>query len=229
MARLPRIIVQGVPHHVTQRGNRRQRVFIEDDDYALYKDWLAQSCRSNGVDVWSYCLMPNHVHLILVPSDDTGLSRAVGETHRRYSGYINSRLRVTGHLFQGRFGCVAMDESHLMAAFRYVALNPVKAKLATTAVHWTWSSTPAHFRREDDGLVTVRPLLDRVERFDDFLGMAPDAELEAALAKGQSIGRPLMGDQALAELEKRFGRPLRPGKRGRPASPKNDVRQLKLV
>jgi REP element-mobilizing transposase RayT len=129
MARLPRIIVPGVPHQVTQRGNRRQRVFIEDDDYALYKDWLAQSCSSNGVAVWSYCLMPNHVHLVLVPSDDTGLSRAVGETHRRYSGYINSRLRVTGHLFQGRFGCVAMDEAHLMTAFRYVALNPVKAKL----------------------------------------------------------------------------------------------------
>ena len=156
MARLPRIIVPGVPHHVTQRGNRRQRVFMEDDDYALYKDWLARSCRSNGVEVWSYCLMPNHVHLILVPSDDTGLSRAVGETHRRYSGYINARLRVTAHLFQGRFGCVAMDESHLMAAFRYVALNPVKAKLATTAVDWTWSSTPAHFRGNDDGLVTVQ-------------------------------------------------------------------------
>jgi len=69
-----------------------------------------QSCRSNGVEVWSYCLMPNHVHLILVPSDETGLPRAVGEAHRRYSAYINARLRVTGHLFQGRFGCVAMDE-----------------------------------------------------------------------------------------------------------------------
>ncbi len=225
MARLPRIIVPGAPHHVTQRGNRRQRVFMEDNDYALYKDWLAKSCRSNGVEVWSYCLMPNHVHLILVPSDDTGLSRAVGETHRRYSGYVNSRLRVTGHLFQGRFGCVAMDESHLMAAFRYVALNPVKAKLATTAVAWTWSSTSAHFQGKDDGLVTVKPLLDRVERLEGFLDAAPDSGLEADLAKGQTIGRPLMDDQALAELEKRLGRPLRPRKRGRRASPKNDIRQ----
>ncbi|MEN8180706.1 MAG: transposase [Pseudomonadota bacterium] len=229
MARLPRIIVPGVPHHVTQRGNRRQRVFLEEDDYALYRDWLAESCRSNGVAVWSYCLMPNHIHLILIPSDDNGLSRAVGETHRRYSGYINSRLRVTGHLFQGRFGSVAMDEPHLMAAFRYVALNPVKAKLVTTADDWVWSSTPAHFRGEDDGLVTVRPLLDRVEQLDDFLEMAPDAELEAALAKGQSIGRPLMGDKVLAELEEKLGRPLRPGKRGRPPSLKKDGRQLKLV
>ena len=229
MSRLPRIIVPGIPHHVTQRGNRRQRIFMEDDDYALYRDWLAQACRSNGVEVWSYCLMPNHVHLILVPSDETGLSRAVGETHRRYSGYINARLRVTGHLFQGRFGCVAMDEPHLMAAFRYVALNPVKAKLAATAADWPWSSTPAHLRRQDDGLVNVRPLLDRVDSFADFLEVPADPERVAALTKGQTIGRPLMGDQELGELEKRLGRTLRPGKRGRPPSQKNDPRQLKLV
>ena len=229
MSRLPRIIVPGIPHHVTQRGNRRERIFMEDDDYALYRDWLAQACRSNGVEVWSYCLMPNHVHLILVPADETGLSRAVGETHRRYSGYINARLRVTGHLFQGRFGCVAMDESHLMAAFRYVALNPVKAKLAATAADWPWSSTPAHLRRQDDGLVTVRPLLARVEGFAELLELPADTERVAALTKGQTIGRPLMSDQELAELEKRLGRTLRPGKRGRPPSQKNDPRQLKIV
>ena len=229
MARLPRIIVPGVAHHVTQRGNRRQKVFLEEGDYALYKDWLAESCRENGVAVWSYCLMPNHVHLILTPSDEIGLSRAVGETHRRYSSYINARLRVTGHLFQGRFGSVAMDEAHLMAAFRYVAMNPVKARLSITAADWEWSSTPAHYKGEDDGLVVVKPILDRVERLDEFLNMAPNLELEAALAKGQSIGRPLMGDQALAKLEKKLGRPLRPGRRGRPPSPRKEDGQLKLV
>ncbi|MCG6869119.1 MAG: transposase [Gammaproteobacteria bacterium] len=164
-----------------------------------------------------YCFMPNHIPLILVPSEDSGLSRAVGETHRRYSGYINARLRVTGHLFQGRFGCVAMDERHLTAAFRYVALNPVKAKLSKTAADWPWSSTPAHFRREDDGLVTVSPLLDRVENLAKFMAMEPDPELEAALMKGQSIGRPLMDDQELLSLV-RLGRAIRPGKRGRPVS-----------
>jgi putative transposase len=109
---------------------------MEDADYALYSDWLAQACRSNGVEVWSYCPMPNHVRLMLVPTEETGRSRAVGETHRRYSGDINARLRVTGHLFQGRFGGVAMDEPHLMAAFRDVALHPVKANLAATAADW---------------------------------------------------------------------------------------------
>jgi putative transposase len=173
--------------------------------------------------------MPNHVHWILVPSDEGGLSRAVGETHRRYSGYITARLRVTGHLFQGRFGCAAMDESHLIAAFRYVALNPVKAKLAATAADWRWSSARAHLRRQDDGLVTVRALLDRIENFAEFLEVPTDPERVAALSKGHTIGRPLMGDQALAELEKRLGRPLPPGKRGRPPSQKHDARQRKLV
>lgn len=85
---------------------------MEDDDDALYRDWLAQACRSNGVEVWSYCLMPNHVHLILPPSDETGLSRAVGETHRRDSGYINARLRVNGMYFKG--GSAAWQWMNLM-------------------------------------------------------------------------------------------------------------------
>ena len=229
MSRLPRIIVPDIPHHVTQRGNRRQQVFFGEDDYALYKDWLAQACRENGVDVWSYCLMPNHVHLILVPSDDSGLSRAVGETHRRYSGYINARLRVTGHLFQGRFGSVAMDESHLMAAFRYVALNPVKANLAPTAAEWQWSSTPAHLCGQNDGLVNVAPLLARLDNVTEFLAAEPDSALEAALTKGQTIRLPLMDDQALAELESRLGRPIRPRKRGRPRTAKEDRPERKLV
>jgi putative transposase len=111
-----------------------------------------------------------------------------------------------------------MDESHLMAAFRYVALNPVEAKLSKTAADWPWSSRPADFRRDDDGLVTVSRLLDRVENLAKFLAMEPDPELEAALLKGRSIGRPLMNDQELLALELRLGRPIRPGKRSRPAS-----------
>ncbi len=216
MARLPRITIPGIAHHVTQRGNRRQRIFIEEDDYALYRDLLAQHCVSNGVEVWSYCLMPNHVHLILAPGTEDGLSRAVGETHRRYSGYINARLRVTGHLFQGRFGSVAMDEAHLMAAFRYVAMNPVKANLAATAADWRWSSTRAHLSGRDDELVKVKPLLDRIDNVSQFLESDVDPVLELALTKGQTVGRPLMSDEALASLEKELNRRLRPARRGRP-------------
>ena len=122
-----------------------------------------------------------------------------------------------------------MDESHLMAAFCYVALNPVKAKLAPTAAQWRWSSTPAHLRGQNEGLVSVVALLERVDNVTDFLAAGPDSASEAASKKGQTIGRPLMDDQALAELEKRLGRPIRPGKRGRPRTAKDDRSEHKLV
>lgn len=126
LARIARLVVPGLPHHVTQRGNRRMNVFFSDDDHLLYLDLLKERCRKAGVEIWSYCLMPNHVHLILNPSTPQALGLALGETHRRYSSVINARLRVTGHLFQSRYGSAVMDEEHLMAAARYVALNPVR-------------------------------------------------------------------------------------------------------
>ena len=110
MARFARAVAPGVPHHVTQRGNRREPIFCEDGDRAIYCAILAGETRKAGVEVWAYCLMPNHVHLILTPSDQTGLGRAMGEAHRRYTGFINARAGWTGRLFQGRYASVVMDE-----------------------------------------------------------------------------------------------------------------------
>ncbi|MEM1400599.1 MAG: transposase, partial [Pseudomonadota bacterium] len=124
MARLARLVVPGLPHHVTQRGNRGEPTFLEEGDYALYRDLLAEGAQKAGAEIWAYCLMPNHVHVIVVPSDEDGLRRTFAEAHRRYTGFINTRLRVTGHLWQGRFGSVAMDEDNLLHAIRYVSLNP---------------------------------------------------------------------------------------------------------
>ena len=126
MARIGRFVVPDLPHHVTQRGNRRERVFFSDADYELYRDLLREACARETVAVWSYCLMPNHLHLILTPATPEGLGRALGKAHRRYSAFVNARNRVTGHLFQARFSSVVMDEDHLMAAARYVAMNPVE-------------------------------------------------------------------------------------------------------
>ncbi|MGB0956347.1 MAG: transposase [Panacagrimonas sp.] len=215
MARIPRIVVPGVPHHITQRGNRRQVIFHGDDDYALYGDLLAERCRYCKVEVWAYCLMPNHVHLILNPASPEGLSRAIGETHRRYTGYINARERVMGHLFQARFNSVAMDEAHTLAAIRYVAMNPVEAGLVKKASDWTWSSVRAHLAGRDDVLVRVAPVLERVPDFMDFLDLPPDTETTQSLLAGQSIGRPLMPEDRLKRLERRMGRRLRPLPRGR--------------
>ena len=118
MARLARIVVPGLPHHVTQRGNRREAIFFKEGDHEIYKDLLAEQARKWRVEVWAYCLMPNHVHLIMVPETEDGLGRAVGEAHRRYTNFINARARWTGHLFQRRFSSVAMDEEHLMAGHK---------------------------------------------------------------------------------------------------------------
>jgi putative transposase len=138
-------------------------------------------------------------------------------------------FELTGHLFQGRFGSVAMDEIHLLAAFRYVAMNPVKAKMVDHASDWVWSSTKAHLSGKDDGLVSVRPLLDRVDNVSEFLAATPEQELEFALEKGQSIGRPLMEERALVELERKLARPIRPTKRCRPKRNGENSSQMKLV
>lgn len=172
MARLPRIVLPGIPHHITQRGNRRERVFFEDGDYALYLDLLAEAAERARVAIWSYCLMPNHVHIIAVPGDEDGLRRTFRYVHRHYTGYINARMRVTGHLWQGRFSSVAMDEAHLASALRYVALNPVRAKLVERAGDRRWLSTAAHLAGESDRFVDVAPGLERVGDFSAFLGEA---------------------------------------------------------
>src|SRR6516162_3137729 len=102
--------------------------------------------------------MPNHVHLIVTPTDRDGLRATFAEAHRRYTGAINARFQWTGHLFQGRFGAVVMDEPHLLAATRYIALDPVVAGLVSRAEDWPWSSARAHLAGEDDELATVAPL-----------------------------------------------------------------------
>jgi len=216
MARMGRFVVPDLPHHVTQRGNRRQAVFFGEADYELYMDLLREACGREGVAVWAYCLMPNHVHLILTPRTPEGLGRALGKTHRRYSSFINARLRVTGHLFQSRFASAAMDEEHLMAAARHVALNPVRAGLAERAQDWRWSSARAHLAGRDDGLVTVEPLLSRCAgRFADLLQTEPAPALTTTLRAAETIGRPMGAPAFLDRLKALTGRDPRPGKPGR--------------
>jgi putative transposase len=209
MARLSRIVVPDLPHHVTQRGNRRERIFFGDGDYRFYRKVLAEEASRYGVEAWAYCLMPNHVHLILTPSDTTGLSRAVGETHRRYTSFINTRVGSTGHLFQSRFASVVMDEDHLIAAARYVTLNPVRAHLTHRAEDWAWSSARAHRAGRNDDLVNVAPLLDRVPAFASLLEpSASDTAAFAPIRAAETTGRPLGSAAFVSDLERRLDRSL---------------------
>ena len=215
MARLPRLVIPGLPHHVTQRGNGRAPTFFEDGDYALYRDLFAEAAKRAGCAVWAYCLMPNHIHAIVVPTDEDGLRRTFGDLHRRYTSYINARARRTGHLWQGRFGSVAVDEPHLHNALRYVSLNPVRARLVKRAADWPWSSVRAHLEGKDDALVTVAPALERIDDFGAFLADEIDEPAAyAALRKAESIGRPIGEADWIKALEARTGRVLAAGRRG---------------
>jgi putative transposase len=159
--------------------------------------------------------MPNHVHIIAVPLDEDGLWRTFRKVHRHYTGYFNARLRTTGHLWQGRYGSVAMDEVHLHAALRYVALNPVRARLVDRAGDWRSSSVRAHLAGQDDGVVTVAPALERIGNFATFLSEDFDeAMTRAALRKAESVGRPIGSKEWITDMEARTGRTLAPQKRG---------------
>jgi putative transposase len=220
MTRLARMVVAALPHHVTQRGNRREAIFFEDGDHEIYRDLLAEQTRKAGVEVWAYCLMPNHVHLILTPKRADAVGRAVGETHRRYTNFINARGRWTGHLFQSRFASEAMDEAHLMAAVCYVSLNPVRARLVSHAEDWPWSSARAHLAGADDNLVTVRPVLNRTSCFADLL-LEDRGEDFAALRRSEVSGRPVGTAEFVTGLERLLGRPI--ARRAPGAKPANSV------
>lgn len=209
MSRLARLVIPGIPHHVTQRGNRGEPVFFEDGDYALYLDLLAAAAKRARVAIWAYCLMPNHVHIILMPSDEQGLWRTFGDLHRRYTKHVNARLGTTGHVWQGRFGSVAMDNDHLLNAVRYGALNPVRARLVDRAGDWRWSSAAAHLAGRDDRLVRVAPVLQRVGDFAAFLDAPVDEDIAyAALRRAEGSGRPVGTDTWLRVMEMRTGRTL---------------------
>ena len=152
---------------------------------------------------------------IFVRKDGHGLRRTFGDLHRRYTAHINARNRLTSHLWQARFGSVAMDEDHLIAAIRYVALNPVRAGLVGRPEDWPWSSVRAHLAGRDDCAVTVAPVLERVGRFDAFLGESFDAVSGyAPLRVSETTGRPVGSEDWIRQLEKAFVRPLAPRKRG---------------
>ncbi len=198
MARLARVVLPDWPHHVTQRGNRRQRVFFGQGDYRAYLDLLGDWTERCGVAVWAYCLMPNHVHLILVPASESALSRAVGQTHVAYTRRINFRRKWRGFLWQGRFASCPMDEPHLLAATAYVERNPVKAGLVERAEDWPWSSAATHVGAAADPLVVADWLTDRTAAWAcdwrEYLRGDDEPATVRLLKHGETTGRPAGDD-----------------------------------
>lgn len=210
MPRLPRIVAPGVPHHVTQRGNRRQQTFFQPSDYFIYRSLVREQCRRRDVEIWTYCLMPNHVHWVLSPATSRGLSLAVGEAHRRYTLMINRRMGWKGYLWQGRFESFPMEDTHLFNGVRYVLMNPVRAGLVARADQWPFSSVRAHVRGRSDGIVDPSHLAELVDDWRIFLSQDLDCASAEQMRLHQRTGRPLGSEDFLRSLEPIAGRALLP-------------------
>jgi len=215
MTRLARVVVEGVPHHITQRGNRRQPTFFRPEDYPNYLDLMAAACIEHGLEVWAWCLMPNHVHLVVVPHAPEGLALGIGRAHWRYTRAINFRENWRGYLWQGRFSSCPMDGPHTLAAARYIERNPVRAGLVAQAWDWPWSSAAAHVAGRCDRLVKAGgPFGAEVADWRAFLVAEDDEDMLRRLRRHGRTGRPLGSPSFVTDLEQCLSRPLSPRRPG---------------
>jgi putative transposase len=216
MARIARVVAAGMPHHVVQRGNRRQDVFFSDEDKRNYLKILKEQSELHGVEYWAYCLMDNHVHLIAVPQGPESLAKAIGETHRRYTRMINFREGWRGYLWQGRFHSFVLGERHLYAAMRYVERNPVRAKMVSRAEEYSWSSARAHAFKKHDEIITNCFLEDEIKDWSGYLDCEEGEEDLKLMRRHGATGRPLGSGEFIKNLARKLGVDLekkRPGRK----------------
>ena len=219
MPRVARVVIPGVPHHVTQRGNNRQDVFFTDDDRRAYLQILAVQSQRFKLAILGYCLMTNHVHLLAVPERKNSLARAVGRTHYLYTLYINRLHGRSGHLWQNRFFSCGLDDKHAYCALRYVELNPVRARIARRAWTYAWSSAAAHCGEgEADRVLTMESWRRHwnSSKWREELARGQSAAEVLAMRRNTHTGRPLGGDSFVSKLEHALNRRLRPFEVGRP-------------
>ncbi len=215
--RTSRAVAPGFPHHVLQFGNYGQRVFEETGDHEIYLGWFAEYSKRFSVDVWAYCLMPNHVHHVCVPHTETGLARTFNALHMRYAQHFNARHRVQGHLWRGRFYSSILDAAHAFEAVRFVEMNPVRWHLVKEAPAYPWSSARSHVTNAaDPALQDFCPIKAQVSDWADYLKGPCDAASVEALRKNMKAGRPCGSPEFVGQLEVLLGRKLERGPRGRP-------------
>jgi len=214
MSRIARVVVPGVPHHVTQSGNRRMDVFFSDKDRQVYLDLLREFGDKHGVTYWGYCLMSNHVHLIAVPKTQDSLAKSIGLAHKAYTRLINFREDWRGYLWQGRFFSCPLDEARAQQALRYVELSPVRAGLAARAEDWPWSSARGHVTGRADGLTQRPPFLDDGKAWRATLAAGTPDEEADTLRRYLQTGRPLGTPAFVEQVEDLLGRLLRRRKPG---------------
>jgi putative transposase len=207
------VIIPGFPHHVTQRGNRRSDVFLEDEDRRIYLFLLRKYAKRSAVDIWSYALLTNHTHLVAVPEKKESLAMALKDTHGLYAMYFNRKYGFAGHLWQSRFFSCVLDDAHARAAVRYVERNPVRAGLVARAEDYPWSSAAARCgRRRDPLLAEVLPLKNTIPNWAAWLAKGTPQEELDRIRQLTRIGLPFGSEQFVEQLEAQLGRSLRPRK-----------------
>ena len=215
MARIARIVIPNIPHHITQRGNRSQKVFFSDKDKTAYLNLLYKYAQDARLTFWAYCLMDNHVHLIAVPEKEDSLAKGIGDTHKYYTRMVNFRENWRGYLWQGRFSSFPLDEKYLYAAIRYVERNPVRAGIVKRAEDYEFSSAKAHVYKTNDLLLSDNFVIEEIKDWKEFLA-EDDKDQDVKLFKKHTrVGRPLGQEGFIEKLEKMTGRILRPQKAGR--------------
>lgn len=215
MARMSRIIVPNYPHHVIQRGNRRQQVFFCDDDRIEYLRLIEKYSKLEDVKIWAYCLMENHVHFVAEPSSEKSLASCFAEANKRYSRGVNFSKGWRGYLWQGRFISYLMDELHTYSAIRYIEQNPVRAGVIDKAHNYKWSSAKAHVCKLDDSILsTPEWILKMVGDWEKYLELTEREEVIQLLKKHARTGRPVGSRIFIDQLEKLTGRCLRKQKPG---------------
>ncbi len=226
MARQSRLTVPHYPHHIIQRGNNRQAIFLSDADHKAYLGLLLEASRQHKVAVHSYVLMTNHVHLLATPQDDVGLSLMVQQVGRSYVRLFNKLHTRTGTLFEGRYkSMLVQTERYLLACMVYIDLNPVRAGMVVQPQDYAWSSYGHYAGLRSDPLVTPHPQFWALGNTPFAREAAYGALVQAGL--GATVERVLtlttrrsgaLGDENfLMELEKTTQKRVRPGLRGRPA------------
>lgn len=217
MPRIARIIAMGYPYHITQRGNSKQIIFNEKSDYSTYIRLLNKYSAEYKLSILAYCLMPNHVHLIAIPQEQNSMAKTFQVCHMKYAQYFNEKYNMSGHLWQGRFHSCLLSENHFSAAIRYVENNPVRAKLASSAESWPWSSAFAHCHRKGE-ILSVSKIFQYLD-ITDWKQYLAESEKEGdiKLIREHTLkGRPLGNSVFIQKLEILCGKQLLPRLRGRP-------------
>lgn len=226
MPRRKRIVIPGLPHHVTQRGGRRQDVFFTNEDRRFYLKLLKDNAKRHGALILSYCLMTNHVHHLVVPLQRDSLRWTFQQTHKRYADMINGRQGWSGHLWQQRFYSSPVDDDYLWTTLRYIARNPVEAGLCRHPAEYEWSSAAAHCAlREDIVLTNEETWVSRLRTRRDWIEWLSenDSKERLALLRSRTARDLPTGSEAfLNRLEQTYGVKAHPPKLGRPKKEKSE-------